>query len=131
MPSADSAHSVASSGLGSPVVWSTPTSPSRICRVIRVDSTSLASAGSRPRGCEAVPNVNDSEGAAGDAVAVLAATDDGAGRASLVQEVRDRPRNAAPALMAVRRGILLLGIRLPPLDCWGALGGCLPGTQSS
>src|SRR6478735_2108124 len=121
MPSDDSVHSVASSGVGSPVVWSTPTRPSRICRVTRCDSTSLARAGSRPRGCEAVPNVKVSEGAAA-AVVVLAAADDGVGWASLVQDVRDRPRRTAPVLWAVRRGILLLGTRLPPLDCWGARG---------
>src|SRR6476620_6815610 len=121
MPSDDSVHSVASSGVGLPVVWSTPTRPSRICRVIRWDSTSLDRAGSSPRGCAAVPKLKVACGSAGGELGV---PEVGEGDGSPVHDVTPSAMRTAPALITVRRDVLL-GTRLSPLDAAGS-GACGP-----
>jgi hypothetical protein len=87
------------------VIWSTPTSPSRICRVIRWDSTSLDRAGSRPSGWAAVPKLKVAAGSA--AGVVLGDPDDGEGAGTAVHEVIPKARRTAPVLMTVRRDVLL------------------------
>ena len=101
------------------MVRSTPTSPSRICRVILWDSTSVESAGSNPKGWTAVPKLKVAVGWAG--LALLGEPEEACGAGSAVQDVTPNAIRTAPVLMTVRRDVLL-GNRLSPLDFAGAAG---------